>query len=73
MLVLSRRIGETIVVNGDIYLTVVGITGGNVRLGVSAPSSVIVDREEVVQRKKNAALRTMPELARDAGKGILPR
>jgi carbon storage regulator len=73
MLVLSRRIGETIVVNGDIYLTVVAIAGGNVRLGISAPSSVMVDREEVVQRKKNAALRTMPELARDSGKGILPR
>jgi carbon storage regulator len=63
MLVLARRIGETIVVDGNIHLTVVAISGGKVRLGISAPPSVKVDREELWQRKnQNAAPQVMPEL-----------
>jgi len=48
MLVLSRKLNETIVIDGDIRVTVVGIHGGRIRLGIQAPSSVGVHREEVL-------------------------
>jgi carbon storage regulator len=51
MLVLTRRIGETVVIDGDIRVTVVAVQGGRIRLGIAAPSGVIVDREEVHERR----------------------
>lgn len=51
MLVLSRRVGESIVIDGDIRVTVVAVQGDKIRLGVSAPEYIAVDREEVHQRK----------------------
>ncbi len=50
MLVLSRRVGEEIVINDSIRVTVVAVQGNKVRIGVSAPSSVPVHRAEVHQR-----------------------
>jgi carbon storage regulator len=55
MLVLTRRVGETLVINGGIRVTVLAVNGGKVRLGFEAPPSVTVLREEVLQRE--AALR----------------
>jgi len=55
MLVLTRRVGEEIIVDGNIHIKVVSITGGKVRLGIDAPPHVRVDREEVVQRKMQEA------------------
>lgn len=52
MLVLSRRVDESIVINGNIVVTVVDIRGDKVRLGINAPKEVPVDREEVFQSKK---------------------
>lgn len=51
MLVLSRRIGEELVIDGDIRVTVVEVRGSVVRLGISAPKSVSVLRKEIVDRK----------------------
>ena len=51
MLVLSRRIGQTIIIDGDIRITVLGVNGNQVRLGCDAPDDVIIDREEIHQRK----------------------
>jgi len=51
MLVLSRRTGESIVIAGDIVVQVLSIKGDKVRLGIAAPSSVIIDREEIHQRR----------------------
>lgn len=51
MLVLTRRIGETVVIDGDIQGTVVGIKGDRVRLGITAPASVPVGRQEVHERR----------------------
>ena len=51
MLVLSRRIGETVVIEGGIRLTVVSITGNKVRLGINAPDGVRTDRLEVHERR----------------------
>lgn len=52
MLVLTRRIGEKIVIDGAITITVTSIGGDKVRLGVEAPSSILVDRLEVHQRRQ---------------------
>lgn len=51
MLVLTRRIGEEIVINGDVRVKVVLIKGDRVRLGIIAPDYVAVDRQEVHQRR----------------------
>ena len=54
MLVLSRRIGERIIIDNRITVEVIGITsGGRVRLGLSAPSDVVINREEVADRDRD--------------------
>ena len=50
MLILTRRVGETLVVGDDITVTVLGVKGNQVRLGVNAPKDVTVHREEIYQR-----------------------
>ena len=50
MLVLSRRLGETLIIGDDIKITVLGISGNQVRLGIAAPKEVNVHREEVYRR-----------------------
>ena len=52
MLVLSRRIGEQIVIDGNIHITVVAVQGNKVRLGVAAPPTVRIDRQEVNERRR---------------------
>ncbi|HEY1191743.1 MAG TPA: carbon storage regulator [Gemmata sp.] len=51
MLALTRRIGEELVIDGGIRVVVVGVLGGQVRLGVIAPNAVRVDRGEVNTRR----------------------
>src|SRR5713101_3285251 len=51
MLVLTRRVGEVIVIDHDIRITVVSVRGERVRIGISAPNYVQVDREEVYERR----------------------
>jgi carbon storage regulator len=51
MLVLTRRIGEQILIDGNIRVTVIAVNGDKVRLGTSAPPSVTVDRAEVHERR----------------------
>ncbi len=51
MLVLTRRIGEEIVIDGSIRVTIVAIQEGRVRLGVTAPANVRVDRQEIHERR----------------------
>ena len=51
MLVLTRRPGESIVINRNIRLKVVEVKGDRVRLGIEAPPHVLVDRQEVHQRR----------------------
>lgn len=48
---MTRRINETIVINGNIRVTFLGFKGGQARIGVEAPPEVIIDREEVARRK----------------------
>jgi carbon storage regulator len=50
MLILTRRVGETLVIGDDVNVTVLGVRGNQVRLGVDAPKEVAVHREEIYQR-----------------------
>ena len=50
MLILTRKVGETIVIGDDITFTVLGVKGNQVRIGVKAPADVAVHRQEIYQR-----------------------
>jgi carbon storage regulator len=51
MLILTRRLGETILIGDQVKVTVLGVKGNQVRLGVHAPKEMQVDREEIRERK----------------------
>ena len=56
MLVLARKRNETIVVAGNIRVTVVSIRGDKVRLGIEAPKDISIDREEIYEKKQRELL-----------------
>jgi|LakMenEpi03Aug12_release.lakeMendotaPanAssembly.Ray.scaffolds.fasta_scaffold2128078_1 carbon storage regulator len=53
MLILSRKIGESLIIDGNIEVKVLNIKNGNVRIGVRAPHDITVDRQEVHERKQD--------------------
>jgi carbon storage regulator len=56
MLILTRRPVETIYIGDDVTVTVLGVVGNQVRFGIEAPRSIVIDRAEIHERKKRAAL-----------------
>jgi carbon storage regulator len=52
MLILTRRVGETVMVGSEVTVTVLGVKGNQVRLGINAPKDVAVHREEIFERIK---------------------
>lgn len=57
MLILTRRTGETIMIGHDVTITVLGVVGNQVRLGINAPKSVTVHREEIYNKIEKEARR----------------
>ncbi len=61
MLILTRRVGETLKVGNDVDVTVLGVKGNQIRIGIKAPKNVAVHREEIfdrIQREAELAQRT---------------
>jgi carbon storage regulator len=52
MLILTRRAGQTLRIGEDVEVTVMAVNGAQVRIGIKAPRNVIVDREEIAERKR---------------------
>ena len=50
MLILTRRVGESLMIGDDVTITVLGVKGNQVRIGVKAPKEVAVHREEILNR-----------------------
>ena len=57
MLILTRRIGETLMIGDDVSITVIGVKGNQVRIGIDAPKEVAVHREEIFNRIKSDQLK----------------
>jgi carbon storage regulator len=52
MLILTRRVGESVMIGDDVTITVLGVKGNQVRVGINAPKNVAVHREEIYERIK---------------------
>jgi len=75
MLILTRRVGETVMIGEDVTVTVLGVKGNQVRIGVSAPRDVAVHREEIFERiKREEAGGHRPDAVSDSDEetAILP-
>jgi carbon storage regulator len=63
MLILTRRVGEAVVIGEEVTVTVLGVKGNQVRIGVNAPKTVSVHREEIFDRIRNERDGTAPARA----------
>ena len=62
MLILTRRVGETLMVGDDVAVTVLGIKGNQIRIGINAPKDIAVHREEIYERiKREKTEERLPE------------
>ena len=68
MLILTRRVGETVMIGDDVTVTVLGVKGNQVRIGVNAPKEIAVHREEIFERIKREEQHNLPRVA--AGNGV---
>jgi len=66
MLILTRRVGESVIIGDDVDITVLGVKGNQVRIGVKAPKDVTVHREEIYQRICNEQGNGAPGLPKAA-------
>ncbi|CAL4322397.1 carbon storage regulator CsrA [Buchnera aphidicola] len=52
MLILTRRVGETLIIGDEITITILGVKGNQVRIGINAPKTISIHREEIYQKIK---------------------
>lgn len=68
MLILTRRVNEAVMIGDGITITVLGVKGGQVRLGINAPRDVAVHREEIFQRIDHGKPASTPTSSTDSEK-----
>ena len=75
MLILTRRVGETLKVGSDVDVTVLGVKGNQIRIGIKAPKNVAVHREEIfdrIQREAQLAQKSDQSRAADSTQAETP-
>ena len=65
MLILTRRVGESLMIGEDVTITVLGVKGNQVRVGVKAPKEVAVHREEILNRIEEASAESERKMSSD--------